>query len=79
MVAGINGASNSPQNKKKTKNYDPKTGNLETSWMPKPPKKNKKIFKNNPDGSIPGRFEGESLQEYNKRRNQGLKDAMNNV
>ena len=34
MVAGINGASNSPQNKKKTKNYDPKTGKLTTAWMP---------------------------------------------
>ena len=67
MVAGINGALNSPANKKKTTNV---------AWSPAPPKK---IFKNNPDGSIPGRFEGESLKEYHKRRNQGLKDAMNNV
>ena len=68
MVAGINNASNSPANKKKTTNV---------AWSPAPPKKKK--FKNNPDGSIPGRFEGESLQEYHKRRNQGLRDAMNKV
>ena len=70
MVAGINGASNSPANKKKTTNV---------AWSPAPPKKNKKIFKNNPDGSIPPRFKGESLSDYKKRRNKGLRDAMNNV
>ena len=37
MVAGINGASNSPKNKKKTTDYDTKTGKL--AWMPAPPKK----------------------------------------
>ena len=39
MVAGINGASNSPKNKKKTKDYDTKKGDL--SMMPPPPKQNK--------------------------------------
>jgi len=42
MVAGINGASNSPANKKKTKDYDPSTGEMKTAWSPAPPKKEKK-------------------------------------
>ena len=42
MVAGINGASNSPANKKKTKDYDSKTGEMKTAWMPAPPSKPKK-------------------------------------
>ena len=67
MVAGINGASNSKQNKKNT---------TEVSWSPPPPKK-KKVYKNPGDGSIPGRYPDESLRDYNKRRNQGLIDAMN--
>ena len=67
MVAGINNASNSPANKKKT---------TDVAWSPAPPKK-KKVYKNPGDGSIPGRYPDESLRDYNKRRNQGLKDAMN--
>ena len=37
MVAGINGASNSPANKKKT---------TDVAWMPAPPQKKKKKEKN---------------------------------
>ena len=76
MVAGINGASNSPKNKKKTRDYDQKTGNL--AWMPAPKKETKK-YTNPGDGSIPGRYPDESLSDYKKRRNQGLKDAMNQM
>ena len=76
MVAGINGASNSPANKKKTKDYDSSTGEMKTAWSPAPPKK-KKVYTNPGDGSIPGRYPDESLRDYTKRRNQGLKDALN--
>ena len=36
-----------------------------------------KTYENPGDGSIPGRYPDESLRDYNKRRNQGLQDAMN--
>ena len=36
-----------------------------------------KKYENPGDGSIPGRYEDESLPEYIKRRNKGLTDAMN--
>ena len=75
MVAGINGASNSPKNKKKTKDYDPKTGDL--AWMPKPPKKKK--FEDKGDGSVAPRQEGESLSDYKRRRNKALREAMENM
>ena len=67
MVAGINGASNSPANKKKT---------TDVAWSPTPPKK-KKVYKNPGDGSVPPRYPDESLRDYNKRRNEGLKEALN--
>jgi uncharacterized protein YecT (DUF1311 family) len=78
MVAGINGASNSPKNKKKTKDYDPKTGDLKTAWMPfKSPKKEK--FKDKGDGSVEPRQKGESLIDYKRRRQKALQDAMKNM
>ena len=53
MVAGINGASNSPKNKKKTKDYDPKTGDLKTAWMPfQGQKKEKKKENKGEAGSV---------------------------
>ena len=69
MVAGINGASKSPANKKKTTNV---------AWSPAPPKKSKwKVYQNPGDGSVPARYPDEKLTDYIKRRNQGLKDAKN--
>jgi len=69
MVAGRNNASNSPKNRKKTTNV---------AWMPAPKKKTK-TYTNPGDGSIPGRYPDESLSDYKKRRDQGLKDAMNQI
>ena len=77
MVAGINGASNSPKNKKKTTDYDTKTGKL-TSWMPKPLPIEKKKEKPG-DGSVAPRREGESLNDYKRRRYKALQDAMNQM
>ena len=76
MVAGINGASNSKANKKKTRKYDPKTGDLKTAWMPKPPKK-KPVDAG--DGSVKERQPGESLSDYKRRRYKALQDAMNQM
>ena len=36
-----------------------------------------KKYENPGDGSIPARHPDESLREYNKRRNEGLREAMN--
>tara|TARA_R100000152_G_C6566433_1_gene35349 strand:+ start:173 stop:397 length:225 start_codon:yes stop_codon:yes gene_type:complete len=74
MVAGINGASNSPKNKKKTRDYDQKTGNL--AWMPKPPKE-KPVDAG--DGSVKARQPGESLSDYKRRRYKALQDAMDQM
>ena len=68
MVAGINGASNSPANKKKTKDYDPSTGEMKTAWSPFSGGTKYKSYDNPGDGSVPPRYPDESIKSYKKRR-----------
>ena len=44
-----------------------------------PKKKIKPKYQNPSDGSIPGRYKDETLQDYYKRRNQGYKDQIDKM
>ena len=69
MVAGINGASNSKANKKKTTNYDPKTGDLQKAMMPFVKQKKEKKKENKGEAGSVGLYI--LKKQYTKYRVEG--------